>query len=94
MDFQSNSEGNYTFLMVYQDHLTKLCNIRALISKHASEVAFNLIEMFTFFGAPHILQSDYGREFTALEISELTLMWLELVIVHRKPRHPQISGEC
>jgi len=23
MDFQSNSDGNYKFLMVYQDHLTK-----------------------------------------------------------------------
>ena len=70
MDFQSNSDGNYKFLMVYQDHLTKLCNIRALTSKHASEVTFNLIEVFTLFGAPHILQSDNGREFTALVISE------------------------
>jgi hypothetical protein len=37
-----------------------------------------LIEVFTLFGAPHILQSDNGREFTAL----LKLMWPELVIVH------------
>jgi hypothetical protein len=36
MDFQSNSDGNYKFLMVYQDHLTKFCNIRALTSKHMS----------------------------------------------------------
>lgn len=92
MDFQSNSDGNYKFLMVYQDHLTTFCNIRALTSKHASEVAFNLIEVFTLFGAPHILQSDNGREFTALVISELKLMWPELVIVHGKPRHPQSQG--
>jgi hypothetical protein len=92
MDFQSNSDGNYKFLMVYQDHLTKFCNIRALTSKHASEVAFNLIEVFTLFGAPHILQSDNGSEFTALVISELKLMWPELVIVHGKPRHPQSQG--
>ena len=92
MDFQSNSDGNYKFLMVYQDHLTQFCNIRALTSKHASEVAFNLIEVFTLFGEPHILQSDNGREFTALVISELKLMGPELVIVHGKPRHPQSQG--
>jgi hypothetical protein len=78
--------------MVYQDHLTKFCNIKPLTSKKASEVAFNLIDVFTIFGAPHILQSDNGREFTALVISELKLMWPELVIVHGKPRHPQSQG--
>ena len=92
MDFQSNSDGNYKFVMVYQDHLTQFCNIRALTSKHASEFAFNLIEVFTLFGEPHILQSDNGREFTALVISELKLMGPELVIVHGKPRHPQSHG--
>ena len=51
-----------------------------------------MIEVFTLFGAPHILQSDNGREFTALGISELKLMWPELVIVHGKPRHPQSQG--
>ena len=80
------------FLMVYQDHLPKFCTIRALTSKHASEIAFNLIEVSTLFGAPHILQSDNGREFRALVISELKLMWSELVIVHGKPRHPQSQG--
>ena len=78
--------------MVFQDHLTKFCNIKALTSKCASEVAFNLIDIFTIFGAPHILQSGNGREFTALVISELKLMWPELVIVHGKPRHPQSQG--
>jgi len=58
----------------------------------ASEVVFNLIDVFTIFGAPHILQSDNGREFTALVISELKLMWPELVIVHGKPRHPPSQG--
>ena len=78
--------------MVYQDHLTKFCNIKPLTSKKASEVAFNLIDVFTIFGAPHILQNDNGREFTALVISELKLMWPQLVIVHGKPRHPQSQG--
>ena len=74
MDFQSNPDGNYKFIMVYQDHLTKFCNIKPLTSKKASEVAFNLIDVFTIFVSPHILQSDNGREFTVLVISELKLM--------------------
>ena len=92
MDFQSNPDGKYKFIMVYQDHLLKFCNITPLTSKKASEVAFNLIDVFTIFGAPHILQSENGREFTALVISELKLMWPQLVIVHGKPRHPQSQG--
>jgi hypothetical protein len=77
--------------MVYQDHLTKFCNIKPLTSKKASEVAFNLIDVFTTFGAPHILQNDNGREFTALVISELKLMWSELVIVMENLDTPSLK---
>ena len=43
-------------------------------------------------GAPRILQSDNGREFTASVIGELKSMWSDLVMVHGKPRHPQSQG--
>jgi hypothetical protein len=69
MDFQSKPDGKYKFIMVYQDHLTTFCNIKPLTSKKASEVVFKLIDVFTIFGAPRILQSDNGRELTALVIS-------------------------
>jgi hypothetical protein len=39
-----------------------------------------------------LLEFNNGREFTALVITELKLMWPELVIVHGKPRHPQSQG--
>ena len=92
MDFQSNPDGKYKCIMVYQDYLTKFCNIKPLTSKKAAEVVFNLIDVFTIFGAPHILQSDNGREFTTLAISELKLLWPKLVNVHGKSRHPQSQG--
>ena len=38
------------------------------------------------FGAPHILQSDNGRDFAASIITELKELWLELIIVHGKPK--------
>jgi hypothetical protein len=49
IDFQSNPDGKYKCVMVYQDHLTKFCNIKPLTSKKASEVVFNLIDVFTIF---------------------------------------------
>ena len=60
--------------------------------KRAAEVAYQLMDIFLLFGAPHILQSDNGSEFTAPIISELMELWPELVIVHGKPRHPQSHG--
>ncbi|XP_066946986.1 KRAB-A domain-containing protein 2-like [Macrobrachium rosenbergii] len=92
VDMQSCAKGKYKWIMVYQDHLTKYCILRPLTSKRAAEVAFQLMDIFLMFGAPQILQSDNGSEFTALVISELKLLWPDLLIVHGKPRHPQSQG--
>ena len=43
-------------------------------------------------GAPVILQSDNGSEFTVQIITELCSMWPELSIIHGKPRHPKSQG--
>jgi hypothetical protein len=92
IDMQSMPNGVFKWIMVYQDHLTKYCVLRPLTSKRASEVAYQLMDIFLLFGAPHILQSDNGTEFTDLVITELKLMWPELLMVHGKPRHPQSQG--
>ena len=89
---QSMPHGEYKFIMVYQDHLTKFCMLRPLPCKRAALVAFQLMDIFLNFGAPAILQSDNGAEFTAEVVTELKLLWPDLVIVHGKPRHPQSQG--
>ena len=66
IDFQSCADGDFKFLLTYQDHGTKLCEIIPLTSKRAAAVAFALLEIFTRIGAPAILQSDNGREFSAI----------------------------
>ena len=43
-------------------------------------------------GAPTILQSDNGSEFTANIITELKQLWPDMKLVHGKPRHPQSQG--
>ena len=92
VDMQAMHKGNYKWIMVYQDHLTKFCVLKPLTSKRASEVAYQLLDIFLLFGAPEILQSDNGSEFTACIITELKQLWPELVLVHGKPRHPQSQG--
>jgi transposase InsO family protein len=61
-------------------------------SAGAAEVAYQLTDIFLLLDAPHILQSDNGREFTANIITELKLLWPELKLVHGRPRHPQSQG--
>ncbi|XP_011165454.2 KRAB-A domain-containing protein 2-like [Solenopsis invicta] len=58
IDLQTNPDGNYKFILVYQDHLTKFVILRALRTKLAAEVAYHLLDIFTTFGAPSILYSD------------------------------------
>ncbi|XP_068237012.1 KRAB-A domain-containing protein 2-like [Palaemon carinicauda] len=92
VDMQSCAKGKHKWIMVYQDHLTKYCIVCPVTSKRAAEVAFQLMDIFLLFGARQTLQSDSGSEFTALVISELKLLWPDLLIVHGKPRHPQSQG--
>ena len=92
VDMQSSPQGQFKWIMVYQCHLTKFVILRPLSSKRAVEVAFQLLDIFLLFGAPAILQSDNGSEFTAQVITELKELWPQLIMVHGKPRHPQSQG--
>jgi len=56
------------------------------------EVAKVLYNVFMVFGAPLILQSDNGAEFTSSIIKELMSMWPRTKIVRGSPRHPQSQG--
>ena len=88
----SMCQDQHKWIMVHQGHLTKFCILRPLTSKRASEVAYQLLDIYLLLGAPSILQRDNGSEFTAQVITELEQMWPDLVIVHGKTRHPQSQG--
>ncbi|KRX74235.1 KRAB-A domain-containing protein 2 [Trichinella sp. T6] len=70
----------------------RFCILSPLKSKRAEEVASKLLEIFLTFGAPSILQSDNGREFSNAIIAELKTYWPELKLVTGRPRHPQSQG--
>jgi len=55
VDMQSMPDGNYSFIMNYQDRLTKICVVESLTSKRATVAAYKLFtSVFLVFGAPHI----------------------------------------
>ncbi|KRY47576.1 KRAB-A domain-containing protein 2 [Trichinella britovi] len=78
--------------MTYLNHFKKFCILSPLMLKRAEEVASKLLEIFLTFGAPSILQSDNGREFSNAIIAELKTCWPELKLVTGRPRHPQSQG--
>ncbi|CAG5024424.1 unnamed protein product [Parnassius apollo] len=92
IDMQTSPDGNFKFILVYQDHLTKFIQLRPLQSKIAEEVSKILLDIFCIFGSPSILQSDNGREFANQIVESLTQMWPGLKIVHGKPCHSQSQG--
>ncbi|XP_022817975.1 KRAB-A domain-containing protein 2-like [Spodoptera litura] len=96
IDMQTNSDGDYMMILVYQDHLTKFVQLHPLQSKTAEEVSKTLLVIFCIFGSPSILQSDNGREFANRVVKNLTQVWPGLKIVYGKPRHSQVQGsvEC
>ena len=66
VDMQSMPGGHHRFIMNYQDHLKEFCFIEPLTSKRAAKVANNFLNsVFLVIGAPHVLQSGNGCEFTA-----------------------------
>ena len=73
--------------------LNKFVQLRPVTSKCAPEIGFQLLDIFSIFGAPSILQSDNGREFVNSVITELSAMWNGLKIVHGKPSQSQGSVE-
>ena len=93
IDMQSQPDGEFKFVLVYQDHFTKYVILRPLKQKTARAVAECLIEIFSILGPPTILQSDNGREFKNQEIKDEVLsMWPGLKMVNGKPRHSQSQG--
>ena len=66
--------------------------LRALSTKTAEEVAYHALDIFCLLGAPHVLQSDNGREFAKQIVKEVIGMWPECKLVHGKPRHSQSQG--
>ena len=72
---QSQPDGDYKWIMVCKDHLTKSTQIRPTKTKRAPEIAYHLLDVFCTFGAPNVIQSDNGRKLVNVVIPDLALIW-------------------
>ena len=64
IDYQSMPDGLFNYVLVYQDHGIKFCQLRPLRNRTHNAVAVELINIFCIFGPPSILQADNGKEFS------------------------------
>ena len=93
VDMRSNPDGEYNWILNYQDHFTKWIVLCPLKRKCAVEVASTLVSVFYTLDSPCILQSDNGKEFdNNLLLVTLNQLWPSTKIIHGKPRHPQSQG--
>ena len=99
-------DGKFKYLVTYRDHGTKLADLAPLESKRASAVALYLFKLFTFLGAPAILQTDNGAEVSGQAgkclhmkndwvtevVQELKQLWPGCTIVTGRARHSESNG--
>lgn len=84
MDLQEQPDDEFRFILIYQDYLTKFIVLRPLKTAFATEVAIQLMDIFTLLGAPTILQCDIDRDFAVQIIEELGNIWDGIKIIHGK----------
>ena len=108
IDMQSFPDGDFKYIMVYQDHGAKFCMLSALKDKKRATVVLELLSIFATLAPPFILQSDNGREFAnvagsgALEavsdedldgiVSDIAELWPTCKLVHGRARHSESQG--
>lgn len=88
IDFQSLPDGENKFILHYKDNITKFNLLRSLVSKSATEVAKELLNIFLDFGSPNVLETD-DREFTADVIRELGLLWSGSILINGRSSAPR-----
>ena len=90
----TSSDSGYKWIGHVVDHFSKYHILFPLFQKEASEVAANLVsKVFSYFGLPHIIHSDRGREFVNSLITDVVKEWPgEAKLVNGKPRSPWVQG--
>lgn len=88
IDFQTIQDGDYKWLLNYEDYATKFIQLRPLVTKQPTEIALELVKIFLTFGAPDVLESDNDLKFTAAIVAEVIKIWPEIKMVHGSPKHP------
>ena len=82
-----------TSLVFWQDHFYKISVLAPLKSKSAAEVARVFVtNVVACYGAPIILQTDNGKEFTGTAFVDAVELLCGCKVIRGRPRHPQTQG--
>lgn len=92
LDFQTNPDKDYKWLLHYQDQTTKFSFLRPLKSKDVKEVALEVLKIFLQTGCPNILQSSDGIKFTTSVLSEITRLWSACDVIQGQIIDPQTES--
>jgi hypothetical protein len=84
-------DKDFKYVLHWVDHCSNLAQLRAIKTKSAENVRDCLLELFTTFGAPDILQSDNGSEFRN-EIVDALCAEFGIDRVYGRPYYPQSNG--
>ena len=80
-------------LVFWQDHFYKMSVLAPLKSKSAAEVARVFVtHVVAYYGAPIILQTDNGKEFTGTAFLDAVEGLCGCKVIRGRPRHPQTQG--
>ena len=80
-------------LVFWQDHFYKMSVLAPLKSKSAAEVARVFVtHVVAYYGAPIILQTDNGAEFTGRAFLDAVELLCGCKVIRGRPRHPQTQG--
>lgn len=91
IDFSHKPDGQYKYILHARDYFTKFSWAFPLKTKKPEETCSKLNELFCYFGAPQVLQTDNGGEFMK-NAEILGAQWREMKIVRGRPCHPQSQG--
>lgn len=81
INFQSCQDDEFKYVLIYQDNSTKFLQIRPLITRNAADVASELLKIFLEQGAPAVLQSENGGDFSMDVKKEMLMLWPDCKIV-------------
>lgn len=93
IDMQHKPDGDFQWILHYQDIATKFSHLRALQRCDPVEVAEELAKIFLSQGAPSVLQSSHTEAFTIELLHELRQLWPAAIIVHGRAAASPLTGE-
>lgn len=85
---RKQKDGEYCYIMNYQDSHTKFTLLRPLKTDSAREVDLELIKGFSTFGAPFIITSNKENEFCSSLCKDLAEIWPGMKLLYGPARCP------